>query len=105
MSITERIVTISILALATFSTRVIPFLIFAPGKPTPSYIKYLGKVLPLAVFGMLVVYCLKDVEWIHGSHGVPELLSVAATALIHLFSRQMILSTAGGTLFYMILIH
>jgi len=104
MSLTERIVTITILAAVTFSSRVIPFLLFSPGKPTPFYIKYLGRVLPLAVFGMLVVYCLKDVEWIRGTHGIPELLGIGVTALIQFASRQMILSAAGGTLFYMLLI-
>ena len=61
--------------------------------------------LPLAVFGMLVVYCLKDVEWMRGTHGIPELIGIGVTALIQIGSRQMILSTAGGTLFYMLLIH
>ena len=58
-----------------------------------------------AVFGMLVVYCLKDVEWMRGTHGIPELIGIGVTALIQIGSRQMILSTAGGTLFYMLLIH
>lgn len=105
MSLEERVLTIVILVAVTFSSRAIPFLLFSPGKPTPSYIKYLGRVLPLAVFGMLVVYCLKDVEWMRGTHGIPELIGIGVTALIQIGSRQMILSTAGGTLFYMLLIH
>ena len=63
-----------------------------------------GKVLPSAVFGMLVIYCLKDVSLISGSHGIPELLAVLAVTVLHLWKRQMLLSIAGGTIFYMVLL-
>ncbi|WP_291683581.1 branched-chain amino acid transporter permease [Blautia sp.] len=80
------------------------FLLFPAGRPTPKYIQYLGKVLPSAVFGMLVIYCLKDVSLISGSHGIPELLAVLAVTVLHLWKRQMLLSIAGGTIFYMVLL-
>lgn len=108
MTTQQQIITIAILALMTVLTRALPFLIFSAGKsgkkPTPKYIQYLGKALPLAVFGMLVVYCLKDVQWMHGLHGVPEIIGIVATAAVHVWRRQLFLSMAVGTAIYMILI-
>lgn len=104
MTSQQQIITIVILAVVTFMTRALPFLIFPAGKPTPKYVQYLGKALPLAVFGMLVVYCLKDVQWLEGSHGIPEILGIAAVVLMHLWRRQLFLSMAVGTAVYMILI-
>ena len=63
-----------------------------------------GKVLPSAVFGLLVIYCLRDVEIFSGSHGIPELISIGIVAALHLWKRQMILSVAGGTICYMVLV-
>ncbi|MCQ2090100.1 MAG: branched-chain amino acid transporter permease [Fibrobacter sp.] len=104
MTSQQQIITIVILAVITFMTRALPFIVFPAGKPTPKYIQYLGKALPLAVFGMLVVYCLKDVQWLEGSHGIPEILGIAAVVLMHLWRRQLFLSMAVGTAVYMILI-
>lgn len=104
MTAQQKILTIAILALVTVLTRALPFLIFPAGKPTPKIIRYLGNALPLAVFGMLVVYCLKDVTWFAGAHGVPEVAGIAATALMHLWRKQLFLSMAVGTAVYMILI-
>ena len=104
MTATQQIITIALMALVTVLTRALPFMLFPPGHQTPAYVNYLGRVLPLAVFGMLVVYCLKDVQWLSGSHGVPELIGIAATILIHLWKRQMLWSIAGGTLIYMLII-
>lgn len=104
MTSQQQIITVVILAVVTFMTRALPFLVFPAGKPTPKYIQYLGKALPLAVFGMLVVYCLKDVQWLEGSHGIPEILGIAAVVLMHLWRRQLFLSMAVGTAVYMILI-
>lgn len=104
MTSQQQIITIIILAVITFMTRALPFLVFPAGKPTPKYIQYLGKALPLAVFGMLVVYCLKDVQWLEGMHGIPEILGIAAVVLMHLWRRQLFLSMAVSTAVYMILI-
>lgn len=90
--------------LGTILTRFLPFLLFPAGKPTPQYIRYLGKVLPSAVFGLLVIYCLKNVNPFTGSHGIPELLAVALVIVLHLWKRQMLLSIAGGTIVYMLLV-
>lgn len=90
--------------LGTMLTRFLPFLLFPAGKPTPKYIQYLGRVLPASVFGLLVIYCLKNVSVFTGSHGIPELLAILLVVVLHLWKRQMLLSIAGGTVFYMILV-
>lgn len=72
--------------------------------PTPSYIQYLGKVLPSAVFGLLVIYCLKDVSLWAGNHAIPEFLAIAVVVGLHVWKRQMLLSIAGGTICYMLLV-
>lgn len=104
MTLTQQIITIAMIVLGTMLTRFLPFLLFPAGKPTPRYIQYLGKVLPSAVFGLLVVYSLKDVSLLTGSHGIPELISVAVVVALHLWKRQMLLSIAGGTVCYMLLV-
>lgn len=104
MPLWQQIVTIALCALGTMITRFLPFLIFKPGSTLPPYVKYLGKALPSAVFALLVVYCLKDVSLISGSHGIPEAISIAVTTGLHLWKRQMLLSMAGGTVCYMALV-
>lgn len=104
MSIWQQVVTIGVCVLATMLTRFLPFLVFSGKRPTPKYIQYLGKALPTAVFGMLVVYCLKNVSILTGSHGIPELIAIAVTVGIHLWKRKMLLSVAGGTVCYMLLV-
>ena len=90
--------------LVTAATRFLPFLIFPAGKPTPKSIQYLGKVLPGAVFGMLVIYCLKNVTVTAFPFGIPELIGIAVTAVLHLWKKQMILSMGAGTIVYMLLV-
>ncbi len=104
MTMTQQIITIMMVVLGTMLTRFLPFLLFPAGKPTPPYIQYLGKALPGAVFGMLVIYCLKDVSLLGGSHAIPELISIAVVTALHLWKRQMLLSIAGGTICYMLLV-
>lgn len=104
MTLTQQLITVGMIVLGTVLTRFLPFLLFPAGKPTPKYIRYLGAALPPAVFGLLVVYCLKNVSLFAGSHGIPELISIAAVAGLHVWKRQMLLSIAGGTLCYMLLV-
>lgn len=104
MTLVQQIITIAVCALGTMATRFLPFLIFSGSKPTPPFIKYLGQALPTAVFGMLVVYCLKDVDFLAAPHGLPEMLAIAVTVALHLWRRQMLLSIAGGTVCYMLLV-
>lgn len=104
MTLTQQVITIALCVIGTMATRFLPFLVFSAKKPTPKYIQYLGKALPAAIFGMLVVYCLKDVSILSGSHGLPELIAIAAVVCLHLWKRQMLFSIAGGTACYMLLI-
>lgn len=103
MTLAEQILTIAILATATALTRFLPFAIFR-GKKTPGTITYLSKVLPPAVFGMLVVYCLKDVDFTGGHYGLPELIGIATTCALHMWKHQMLISILGGTVTYMLLV-
>jgi branched-subunit amino acid transport protein AzlD len=104
MTITQQTITIGAVVLGTVITRSLPFLVFPAGKETPAFIKYLGRVLPPAVFGMLVIYCLRNVDFLSGSHGAPELMAIAAVTVLHLWKRQMLISIAGGTVIYMLLV-
>ena len=89
--------------LGTMVTRFLPFLIFPEGKETPEFIQYLGKVLPYAVIGLLVIYCLKDVPG-SGTYGIPEFLAIAFIVLLHRWKKSILLSIGGGTVFYMLLV-
>ena len=104
MTLTQQIVTIAMVILGTMLTRFVPFFVFPAGKPTPKYVQYLGNVLPPAVFGLLIIYCLKNVSIFTGSHAIPELLAITLVIALHTWKRQMLLTIAGGTIFYMILV-
>lgn len=104
MTLTQQIVTIAMVILGTMLTRFVPFFVFPAGKPTPKYVQYLGNVLPPAVFGLLIIYCLKNVSIFTGSHAIPELLAITLVIALHTWKRRMLLSIAGGTIFYMILV-
>lgn len=104
MTLPQQIITIALLALGTMATRFLPFLIFRDNRPTPAYVQYLGKALPAAIFGMLVVYCLKNVSILTGSHGIPELIAICVTVGLHLWRRQTLVSIATGTVCYMLLV-
>jgi len=104
MSLSQRIIMIGMVILGTMITRFLPFFIFTSDKPTPEYVQYLGKMLPSAALGMLVIYCLKDVSLFSGNHGIPELISIMAVVLLHLWKMQMLISIAGGTILYMFLV-
>ena len=104
MTITQQIITVGAVVLGTMVTRFLPFLLFPAGKETPKYVRYLGRVLPFAVFGMLIIYCLKDVNIFTGSRGIPEMIAIAVVVALHLWKSQMLLSIAGGTVCYMLLV-
>lgn len=104
MTSTEQILTILIASAGTLFMRFLPFIIFPADKPTPKYVQYLGRVLPGAIFAMLVVYSLKDITPTAYPFGLPEIIACAVTAALHLWKKQMILSMAAGTLVYIILI-
>lgn len=95
---------IVVATLVTMATRFLPFLIFGSGRKTPEIITYLGKVLPCAIMGMLVVYCFKDVSFLTFPHGLPELIACVVVALLHIWKRNSLLSIGVGTVFYMVLV-
>ena len=106
MILTSRQSLVIILAISfiTFLTRVIPFILFPAKKETPKYIAYLGNVLPFAIIGMLIIYCLKEASVISFPFGLPELISIVIIILIHLWKNNTLLSIGGGTLIYMLLV-
>ena len=95
---------IAVVALVTMVLRFLPFLIFGENRQTPPVIAYLGRVLPFAIMGMLVVYCLKDVTLTAAPFGIPEAIGCAAVALLHLWKRNTLLSIGAGTVLYMLLV-
>ena len=95
---------IVVAAIVTAATRFLPFLIFRENRTTPPIVAYLGQILPFAIMGMLVVYCLKDVVITTAPFGIPEFLGCAVVALLHLWKRNTLLSIGAGTLCYMLLV-
>lgn len=95
---------VAIAALVTAGLRFLPFLIFGENRKTPPLITYLGQVLPYAIMGMLVVYCLKDVTLTASPFGIPEVIGCAVAALLHIWKRNALLSIGAGTVCYMLLV-
>lgn len=104
MSTINQIITIALCVLATMLTRFLPFMVFSENKKTPAFITYIGKYLPSAVFGMLIIYCLKDVSITSNTHAIPELIAIVVTSGLHLYKKNMLISIAGGTICYMLLL-
>lgn len=100
----QSLIVILVIAITTFLTRVIPFILFLASRKTPEYINYLGKVLPFAIIGMLIVYCLKSTGVNAYPYGLPEIISVTAVIVIHLWKSNSLLSIGSGTLIYMLLV-
>ena len=121
MTITQQVIIVAAGVVATMLTRFIPFLVFRPGKPTPKYILYLGKVLPASVFALLVLYCLRHISLIKASISlndgvdnwhfilsndtIAQLFSVFFTIAIHVWRKSIMWSIAAGTICYMTLLH
>jgi len=92
------------ISVGTQITRWLPFWLFPESKQPPKLVEYLGHVLPAAMMGLLVVYCLKGVQWTAAPHGAPELIAIAAVAALHRWRGNVLLSIAGGTVLYMVLV-
>ncbi|MBQ3290926.1 MAG: AzlD domain-containing protein [Mogibacterium sp.] len=90
------------MAIVTMLLRFLPFIVFK--KYTPQYVVYLGKVLPPAIIGMLVIYCLKDVSLVSGSHGIPELIAALIVAGMQAWKHNSLMSILLGTVIYMMLV-
>lgn len=100
----HAILTIAVCALVTAALRFLPFLIFGENRTTPPVIAYLGQVLPYAIMGMLVIYCLKDVSFSAYPFGIPEAIGCAVVAGLHVWKRNTLLSIGMGTVCYMALV-
>jgi len=100
----QLIITIVLMSFITFATRAIPFMLFPENKKTPDYINYLGQVLPYAIIGMLVVYCLKEVSLTTSPYGIPEIIAILFIAVVHQWKSNTLVSIGGGTLLYMFLV-
>lgn len=100
----ESLIIIAMLVIGTVTTRALPFLLFPSARQSPPFIKYLGKVLPFAMIGFLVIYCLKDVSVVEPPYGFPEFISIAFIVALHLWRGNTLLSIGAGTAAYMFLI-
>lgn len=101
---TQSLIIIIVIAVTTFLTRVIPFMLFPTHKQTPEFITYLGKVLPYSAIGMLVIYCLKDVSVKNTPFALPELISIVVIIVLHKWKKNTLVSIAGGTALYMLMV-
>lgn len=93
-----------VIGIVTAGIRFLPFLIFGGRKKTSTLISYLGTVLPYAIMGMLVVYCLRNISFVNGSYGIPELISCGLVVVLHLWKRNTLISIVGGTVCYMCMV-
>ena len=100
----HSVLLIAVVALVTVLLRFLPFVIFSGERRTPEYVIWLGKVLPYAIMGMLVIYCLRNISLVRTPYGAPELIACALVAALHIWKRNSLLSIGGGTLCYMLLI-
>lgn len=100
----QVVITVFAVALGAMATRFVPFFLFPEGKQPPAVVTYLGRVLPPVMMGLLVVYCLKNVPILTGSHGLPELISIAFIVVVHLWRKNVLLSIGCGTALYMFLV-
>ncbi len=104
LSSSQIIITIAAITLGTIATRFLPFILFPDHKEPPKIITYLGKVLPPAMMGLLLVYSLRNISILNAPNGLPEFIAVAVTAVIHLWRRNVFLSIGIGTILYMVLV-
>ena len=104
MNAAQILITIAVVAIGTIITRSVSFIIFPASKNTPPYITYLGKVLPAAVMGMLVIYCYKTLDFTSANHGIPEILAGLVVAGLQFWKKNMLISICVGTALYLVLI-
>ncbi len=101
---THAVLTVAVIALVTVALRAAPFLLFGGNRETPQWLRYFSRVLPFAIMGMLVVYCLRGVTPLTAPHGIPETIACAVVVGLHLWKRSTLLSIIGGTACYMLLV-
>lgn len=102
MTTAQVLITIAVAVFATVLTRALPFVVFSEKRSLPKFVEYIGKVLPGAVFGLLVIYCFKSVVPSVSPFGIPELVASAVVVAVHLWRRSMLISVLSGTAVYMV---
>ena len=95
---------VAVIAFVTLLLRSLPFMVFGGKRKTPGFITYLSNVLPYAIMGMLVVYCVRNIKVLEPPYGLPEVIAGGAVVLLHLWKRNTLLSIALGTVIYMVLV-
>lgn len=100
----HSILLVVVISVVTMVLRFLPLWVFGNGKQTPKLIQYLGKVLPYAIMGMLVVFSLKGVSFVSAPFGLPELIACAVVIGLHVWKRNTAISIVGGTVMYMMLV-
>ena len=101
---THAALIIAVAGAVTLLLRFLPFLIFGGTRETPPFVVYLGKVLPYAIMGMLVIYCLRGISFTAAANFLPELIACAVVVLAHVWKRNTLLSIISGTVCYMLLV-
>ncbi len=104
MSLGHSAALVAVMAAVTILLRFLPFLIFRADRPIPAYVVYLGHVLPPAIIGMLVIYCLKDTAVTAAPYGLPELVAALSVVALQVWKRNSLLSILSGTVIYMLLV-
>ena len=104
LTTTQALITIALLAFGTAITRFLPFVFFRDAASAPRYVHYLGKLLPPAAIGLLVVYCLRDIQFTSAPRGMPEAIAIFVVAGLHIWRKNTLLSIAAGTASYMLLV-
>ena len=100
----QSLIIVSMLMLGTCITRFLPFLLYPDAAAAPRFIAYLGKVLPAAAIGLLVVYCIRDIDFVISPHGLPEMIAIASVVVLHIWKKNILLSIGTGTVLYMLLV-
>ncbi|NLP30757.1 MAG: branched-chain amino acid transporter AzlD [Clostridiales bacterium] len=100
----QTLITVVMMVVGTVLTRAIPFILFPSNKKTPTFVLYLGKVLPYSVIGLLVIYCLKGVSLTNPPYGIPEAIAIVCILILHLWKSNTLLSIGAGTVIYMLLV-
>lgn len=104
MNNTHSVLLVLVIAIVTIALRFLPFIIFSNKNKTPKLITYLGNVLPFAIMGMLVIYCLRNISFVYSPFGLPEIISCVLVVILHAWRGNTLLSILSGTVVYMILV-
>ncbi len=105
MTLTEQLITIGVVALATQLTRWVPFLLIKRKGASSEYVRYIGKVLPSVIFAMLVVYCYRNVDFVGEGHGLKEIVAGLAVVVLQVVTKNMAVAMVGGTVLYVVLVN